>query len=272
LANPPPGGPDYYKLLSQTSVGSIAGVTTVLDKFWSAQAQSISAVPFPFPSMSGSGDRMAICWAIFGKAPDLSIGLDPPKPNTLYHSCQGIDFNATGGDIGQNSCAEVTVFHTCRGSNGCHAQGGCGFVQLTSGGGNCSSSMSTANAGDTRTFGDPNRCSPPEAPNLTIGGCNPLTKFYSAPGDNKCATFGGCAVPISASQVFPKEGWMSLFKFELKNKKWTSVDLDETITFKVGDNVHDIAWEAYFKVMDPTGTAPPPPKPTPLRLAFPPST
>lgn len=273
LAKPPPGAPDYYKLLSQTSVGSIAGVTTVLDKFWSAQAQSLSPVPFPFPSMSGSGDRMAICWAIFGKAPDLSIGLDPPVDSKLYHSCQGIDYNATGGDIGQNACAEVTVFHTCRGSNGCHAQGGCGFVQLTSGGGNCSSSMSTATAGDTRMFGDPNRCSPPKGPNLTIGGCNPFTQFFSAPGDNKCATFGGCAVPISASQVFPKQGWMQLFKFELVDKKWTSVELaGQTIAFNVGDNVHDIAWEAYFKVMDPDGTVPPPPKATPLRLAFPPST
>ena len=27
---------------------------------------------------------------------------------------------------------------------------------------------------------------------------------YSAPSDNKCATFGGCAVPISASQLYPE--------------------------------------------------------------------
>jgi hypothetical protein len=42
--------------------------------------------------------------------------------------------------------------------------------------------------------------------------------------------------------------------------------------FATGQNVHDIAWQAYFKVMQPSGTAPAPPKPTPLRLAFPPST
>ena len=211
---PPPGGADYYKLLSQTSVGSIAGVTTVLDDFWNAKTQAASPVPFPFPSMSGSGDRMAVCWAIFGKAPDLSLGLDPPKDNVLYHSCQGIDYNATGGNIGKNSCAEVTVFHTCRGSNGCHAQGGCGFVQLTTGGGNCSAAMSTATAKEMRTYGDPHRCTPPEGPNLAIGGCNPFAgPAYSPPGDNKCVTFGGCAVPISASQVFPKSGNMQLFKF-----------------------------------------------------------
>jgi hypothetical protein len=274
LAKPPPGAPDYYKLLSQASIGSIAGVTTVLDEFWSAQAQSQSPVPFPFPSMSGSGDRMAICWAVFGKAPDLSIGLDPPKPNVLYHSCQGIDYNAAQGHLGQNSCAEVTVFHSCRGSNGCHAQGGCGFVQLTTGGGNCSAAMSTATAKAMRTFGDPSRCSPPQGPRLTMGGCNPFAgPAYSAPGDNKCATFGGCAVPISASQVFPKSGNMQLFGFKQVEGAWTSVLLEnQKLDFAVGENVHDVAWKAYFQVMDPNGTAPPPPKPTPLRLAFPPST
>ncbi|HWF77247.1 MAG TPA: ferritin-like domain-containing protein [Caulobacteraceae bacterium] len=274
LANPPPGSPDYYKLLSQASGGAIAGVTTVLDQFWSAQAQSASPVPFPFPSMSGSGDRMAICWAVFGKAPDLSIGLDPPKPDVLYHSCQGIDYNATGGNIGTNSCAEVTVFHSCRGSNGCHAQGGCGFVQPTTGGGNCSASMSTASAKSTREFGAPNRCTPPQAPNLaTMGGCNPFAgPAYSPPGDNKCVTFGGCAVPISASQVFPRSGNMQLYKFVQVGGKWTSQELTgQKIDFAVGENVHDIAWKAYFEVMQP-GTTPPPPKPTPLRLAFPPST
>ncbi len=273
LAKPPPGSPDYYKLLSQASAGAIAGVTTVLDKYWSAQAQATSPVPFPFPSMSGSGDRMAICWAVFGKAPDLSIGLDPPKDKVLYHSCQGIDYNATGGQIGRNSCAEVTVFHSCKGSNGCHAQGGCGFVQLTTGGGNCSSSMSTANAKSTREFGLASRAVAPEAPYKTMGGCNPFAgPSYSPPGDNKCQTFGGCAVPISASQVFPRSGNMQLYKFVNGADGWTAQELTgQTIDFAVGENVHDIAWKAYFEVMQP-GTIPPPPKPTPLRLAFPPST
>ena len=46
----PPGGPNYYKLLSQASVGSIAGITTVLDNYWSAQAQSEAPVPCPAPA------------------------------------------------------------------------------------------------------------------------------------------------------------------------------------------------------------------------------
>jgi hypothetical protein len=274
LAKPPPGAPDYYKLLSQASAGAIAGVTSVLDDYWSAVKQSQSPVPFPFPSMSGSGDRMAICWAVFGKAPDLSLGLDAPTDGVLYHSCQGIDYNATGGNIGTNSCAEVTVFHSCKGSNGCHAQGGCGFVQLTTGGGNCSSKLSTATAKATREVGVESRCSPPEAPYKTMGGCNPFAgPAYSPPGDNKCKTFGGCAVPISASQVFPKSGNMQLYKFEKGPDGWTAIELtDKKVNFGKGENVHDVAWKAYFEVMQPGAPTPPPPKPTPLRLAFPPST
>jgi hypothetical protein len=259
LAAPSAGGPDYYALLSQAAIGAIAGVTTVLDKYWNAQVQSQGTVPFPFPSMSGSGDRMAICWAVFGRAPDLSIGLDPPTPNTLYHSCQGLDYTATGSEIGANSCAPVTVFHSCRGSNDCRATGGCGFVQPTTGGGNCSSAMQMNTAIGMRTFG---------------GGCNPFSGApYSAPGDNKCAAFGGCAVPISASQVFPKIGNMQLYRFEKDSSgDWTSVEAPGGQDFSVGENVHDVAWQAYFKVMQPGGTPPPPPSPTPLRLAFPPST
>jgi hypothetical protein len=230
----------------------------VLDNYWNAQVQSQGTVPFPFPSMSGSGDRMAICWAVFGKAPDLSLGLDPPVTGTLYHSCQGLDYSATGGQIGANGCAPVAVFHSCRGSNGCHAQGGCGFVQPTSGGGNCSAGLKASTAIGVRTFG---------------GGCNPFAgAAYSAPGDNKCATFGGCAVPMSASQVFPKTGHMDLFSFQQVDGQWTSVPVTAGQVFATGQNVHDIAWQAYFKVMQPNGTAPAQPKPTPLRLAFPPST
>ena len=262
-----PGGPDYYELLSQASVGSIAGVTTVLDSYWNAKTQAASPVSFPFPSMSGSGDRMAICWAVFGKSPDLAMGVTPPVNGVLYHSCQGIDFNLAGGAIGTNSCAEVTVFHTCKGSNGCRAQGGCGFVQKVTGGGNCSSGggggggCSTATAGATRQVG------------TLGGGCNPFSgPAVSAPGDNKCGTFGGCAVPISASQLYPTTGNMQLFKYVKKDGDWSSEPVGNGINYAKGDNVHDIAWKAYFEVMQPGGTMPPPPKPTTIRLAFPPST
>ena len=35
--------------------------------------------------------------------------------------------------------------------------------------------------------------------------------LYSAPSDNKCGGFGGCAVPISASQLYPTSGEMAVF-------------------------------------------------------------
>ena len=80
-------------------------------------------------------------------------------------------------------------------------------------------------------------------------------------------------MPISASQVFPKTGNMQLFDFKQVGGSGPRSLLDgQKVDFVEGENVHDIAWKAYFQVMDPTGTAPPPPKPTPLRLAFPPST
>jgi len=253
------GGPDYPTLLSQAAIGAIAGVTTVLDKYWNADAQNRSPVTFPFPSMAGAGDRVSICWAVLGTAPDLRIGLAPPEPDTLYHSCQAIDYAAPPGQPGTNQCAPVQVFHSCRGSNSCRAQGGCGFVQPTSGGGSCSGKLAAGTAIGVRTFG---------------GGCNPFAgPHYSAPGDNKCGGFGGCAVPISASQLYPKDGTMELFRFEKKTGQdgWTSVPTGETLLFRQGDNVHDVAWAAYKKVMGMDANQPPPP-PTPLRLAFAPST
>ena len=56
---------------------------TVALTYWNAEKQAKQTVLFPMPSMGGSGDRMAICWAVFGKAPDLSIGLAPPAQNTF---------------------------------------------------------------------------------------------------------------------------------------------------------------------------------------------
>jgi hypothetical protein len=257
MSNDPDQG--HYKLLSQAAIGAIAGVTTVLDNYWSAEQQSKSPVTFPFPSMAGAGDCTAICWAVFGKAPDLRIGLGSPDPSNLYHSCQGLDYAASQNEIGANQCAAVEVFHTCKGSNGCRARGGCGFVQLTTGGGSCSTKLAADTAIGVRTFG---------------GSCNPFAgQPYSVPGDNKCATFGGCAVPISASQLFPKSGNMQLFKFEKKpdQQGWTSVAVGTPLLFAQGENVHDVAWKAYKIVMGLDHTKPPP-APTPLRLAFPPST
>ncbi len=109
------------KLFSTIACGSIAGITTVLNTYFKVPGE-----PFPYPSMVGAGDRMAICWAVLGEAPNLAIGVDPPDNTTLYHCCQGLDLTDVGVD-----CAAPKIFHACRGSNLCKAQGGCGFVQKT---------------------------------------------------------------------------------------------------------------------------------------------
>ncbi|WGM37118.1 ferritin-like domain-containing protein [Caulobacter sp. NIBR1757] len=256
-------------LLSQAVVGAIHGVTSVLNGYWAVPAPGETAPLFPFPSMSGSGDRMSTAWAILGEAPDLSMSLPPPAGDVLYHSCQGIDFN---GD-GTNSCAQVEVFHSCRGSNLCRATGGCGFVQPTTGGGNCSSAVATR---------------APAAASCSANGCGSGgggsnggggdSTVYSAPGDNKCGGFGGCAVPISASQVFPKAGTMQLFNFVNEpGVGWKSkaiIGPTSELQFSVGEKVHTVAWRAFSAVMTARGQTPPanPPADDNIRLAFPPST
>jgi hypothetical protein len=233
--------PANHALFSQVCVGSIKGITTVLDKYWRDPS-----VGFPNPSMWGSGDRVAICWAIFGKAPDLSRGIKPPAPGVLQHSCQGLDFDTPGVN-----CAAVNVYHTCRGSNSCKAEGGCGFVQPTSGGGSCGHRGASAAL----------------AQNLRLPTANTV---YSAPGDNKCATFGGCAVPISASQLYPSGGEMQPFNFPPSGPP---KPLPGKLPFAVGDSVYDIAWQAYTEVMKVRGKNPGnKPAPNDLRIVFPPST
>lgn len=250
-----------YTLLTHASIGAIAGVTTVLDDYWNAEQQAKQTVLFPMPSMGGSGDRMAICWAVFGKAPDLAIGLPPPAKDTLFHACQSLDFNGQG----TNDCADVAIFHTCKGSNNCRAQGGCGFVQTFEGSGapsNCSTQVRADTMLAVRTF----------------GGCNPFAPGpYSAPSDNKCGSFGGCAVPISAYQLYPKSGHMQLFDFVPDGDGWKSVAIpgDEgQLNFGTGLSVHAIAYKAYQAVMKHRGKTVPdnPAPPNTLRLAFPPST
>jgi Ferritin-like len=240
---------DNHCKISRVAAGAIAGVTTVLNEYWKSQDPK-KPVAFPSPSMGGTGDRMAICWALFGEAPDLSLGIDPITPDKLYHACQALDFSAAG-----NSCAEPAVFHTCIGSNKCKAQGGCGFVQKTSGGGNCGHNMGTRG---------------PLSAGAQGGGVPDFT-LYSAPSDNKCGTFGGCAVPISASQVYPHGGKMQLFDYTGPNNDFKPIG---TMDYAKGDVVHDVAYRAYLHVMQHRGQKPPatPPPPADIRLAFPPST
>ncbi len=166
-------------------------MTTVLNDYWNPPATG--PVLFPFPSMAGSGDRMSTAWAVLGLTPDLSIGLDPAKPGQAPPPCQALDLDGTG----DNSCAAVEHLPHLPRPNLCHAQAGA-----------ASSSRSAAAATAARRWW----CAAAGAP--VGGGCGlPPQKLYSAPSDNKCSGFGGCAVPISASQVFPATGQMQLYDF-----------------------------------------------------------
>lgn len=247
-------GEQTHMMLSQVSVGAIAGITTVLDKYW----QDLGT-EFPYPSMSGSGDRMSICWAIMGQAPDLSRGLDQPDPGKLYHACQGLSLADPDTTA---SCAAIEIYHTCKGSNGCHAQGGCGFVQSDAGGGSCGASSCGATGKVEASVG---------------AGCGapPIKPLYSAPSDNKCATFGGCAVPISASQLYPAMSASAMMKlYDFIGPEHNAQPLNQTMPFAQGDAVYAKAWEAYKAVMAErqTPVEGDMPEPTDLRLALPPST
>ena len=255
-----PSKPPMYDTFSKVAVGAIAGITTGLDNYWQNPS-----VDFPYPSMVGAGDRVSICWAVFGKVPDLSQGIGKQDKDKLYHACQGLNLIVEPGSEGE---ADITVFHSCRGSNECRAQGGCGFAQLDSGGGNCSSMRVTK---PTIAKGGIALCGGSSGSNFGD---------YSAPSDNKCKTFGGCAVPISQSQLYPKDGEMLLYDFvpNTDGKGYHSVPIkkdgtQETIPFKKGENVYHTAWLAYQKVMKHRGhQVGAPPTPSDLRLAFPPST
>ncbi|TXT37904.1 MAG: hypothetical protein FD135_3271 [Comamonadaceae bacterium] len=226
--------------LSLVVTGAIAGINSVLTQSWGNPT-----VAFPFPSMAGSGDRMSIFWAIFGQAPDLSQGTSAPNENLLYHACQGLDYSNPDAQ-----CAAMAVYHTCAGSNSCKAQGGCGFVQPLQGGNSCGAQCGAHKAPEKGTCGAPTR------------------QQYNTPNDNKCKSFGGCAVPISASQLYPTAGDMALVDIIGGDTSLGSMP------FNVGDSVYDTAWQAYAKVMQKNGQTTPaaPPAPTALRMALPPST
>jgi len=271
-----------YQQFCEIATGAIAGITTVLDKFWTD-----SAVAFPFPSMGGSGDRLMMCWAVFGQLPDLTVGVQQRKDNKLYHACQGLDLNTAATDD-PNVCASAEVYHNCRGSNSCKAEGGCGFVQLVGqskscggGGGSCSASPAVAKVGQTICGAPkPANCGTPSP--SSCGTPNPPAAApFSAPGDNLCGGFGGCAVPISASQIYPAfndannkpltKSTMELNDFPAPDFKITPLPGD--VPFAIGDFVYDIAWDAYTKVITSRGKTPPAkPKASDIRVAFPPST
>jgi len=230
-----------YKLLSQAAVGTIKGITTQLNLYWQDQS-----IPFPEPAMYGSGDRVSICWAITGKVPDLREGIASPRQDVLNHACQGMDLSKAPSATDQ--CAAVKVYHSCKGSNGCKTEGGCGFVHSNTGCGTCG---------------------------LASG------SLWSAPANNQCRGLGGCAVPISASQLFPVNKinyTMMLYNFghapDFIPKPLDTINGSPNF-YTEGDSVDLIAWKAYVEVMKvrfPDVPAPEKPKVSKLRLAFPPST
>ena len=236
---------ENYVMLSLAAVGTIKGITTQLNEYWKTNG---SIKQFPNPAMYGSGDRLSICWAITGRVPDLSLDMTPLSNDTLYHACQGMNLVGTHDP---NANPNVGIFHSCKGSNDCKTQGGCGFVQNSNGGGNCSQSVATSNAG----------CGLPT---------------MSAPANNKCGGHGGCAVPISASQLFPMPSEGESFVMQLFDygpaPEFKTEPIDQ-ISYEKGEPVYDVAWKAYCKVLEHRGQ-PVPNKPDAddLRLAMPPST
>ena len=250
-----------YDTFSQAAAGSIAGITRVLGGFWTAETTG-----FPSPSMYGSGDRVSICWAVFGRYPDITAGIAPKAIGKLYHACQGMELLGKRGD----TCAQIEVFHSCRGSNTCKAEGGCGFVQVQGESAQCGHKVLLDHLNPTRPL---------------QGQLQGSGKLYSAPSDNKCASFGGCAVPISASQLYPIPdssqpeevvGWMELYNFKgdtADPEIIKAMGRPVLQRYEVGDRVYDIAWDAYVKVLTyRKQPIPEKPKDSELRLAFPPST
>lgn len=318
--SPPPGpsgAGSYFELLSKAVVADIKAVTTTLNDYWATDWETASFPSFPTPTMNQSGARMATVWAVLGRAPDLSLGVDDSVAGALYHSCQGLDL-ASGG---ANACAQIEVFHGCIGTNNCQAQGGCGFPHTCARGGGCGSSHADASESlqSSGGCGVPQvkagevvpasvcgaapksggavagaeqavRCSvscsasKPDAPEAGLRGtCNPFAIVTSAPGDNKCAGFGGCSVPISAYQIYPRTakdqngnwkpvGTMPVFDFTQDSSGWSSHIVGE-IEFQAGDYVPEVAYKAFSVIIEKRGETPPPMQaPSLLRLVFPPST
>ena len=273
----------YKKLLSQATTGTLKGLLLGMEKYWSDENGQ-----FPVPAMGGSGDRMSICWALLGQTPNLSIAPDVKisikngysvEHLQDYHACQGLympknskeELNTNhpwinNGDFG---CASPAVYHSCKGSNTCKSESGCGYVQAYEGGGQCSSSNPTKpkpDAGCNQSLTSLDTIS-------STNGCGrPDIKWKTVPAFNSCAGKGGCAVPISALQMFPepreKTGELQVMKY-----KSSVGDKDIEVCFRKGELVYDKAWEVYSNEFKKKFQKEPiKPKANTLRLIFPPST
>lgn len=135
------------------------------------------------------------------------------------------------------TCANFALAHTCTGSNTCRTEGGCGYLH----------------------------------------GVNGEDNTFDPPGDNSCKGHGGCAVPISASQLFPKPNAdgakLNLYDFEPKGEGDFEAVKFDSMGYDEGDAVYDTAWKAYERVMRNRGQEPrEKPQVSDIRLVYPPST
>jgi hypothetical protein len=105
------------------------------------------------------------------------------------------------------------------------------------------------------TCGGSNSCS-------QQGGCGwPPNPPSVGPGTNSCTSKGGCGVPIPVAQVMHLAGSTTF-----KDKEGQ----EQTVSYKSGDSVSDLAWKIYaLRNQLPAGAQPP--TPTPLRMVLPPS-
>lgn len=228
----------------------------MLDHYWSKAGD---AVMFPNPAMYGAGDRSAFYWLVLGECPDLSQPL--PSARGTLHACQGLDWT----DPGSTTLPPTSVFHSCIGSNGCKGQGGCGFAHnINPGGHTCTGSVDTVK-----------KSAKPAAIGGGSNGCTPT--YYNPPADNWCGGVGGCAVPISESQLFPKD--MNLYEWDLTvpgvgvDPQKGAVGRIGIIGSKVGAHVYSVAWQVYCAQLKHRQIEPPEqPTPATLRIALPPST
>lgn len=251
----------WYDLLSKATTGTLKGLLVGMEDYWARTSGQ-----FPGPAMGGSGDRMSICWALLGKTPDLSIAPDLKitKKNGFveehaqdYHACQGLYMPKNDErELGENNpwikngelgCASPAVYHSCKGSNSCKSEGGCGYVQAYEGGANCG-----ASSGDKAA--------------------QPL--YVSVPGSNNCATTGGCAVPISALQMLPEPSQLVNPTNKVQMMKYKDDKGNEHVfNYEKGELVYDVAWKVYeHRYNAKFGKVPNKPETNILRLVFPPST
>ena len=144
---------------------------------WTAETTA-----FPSPSMYGSGDRVSICWAVFGRLPDITAGIAAKTAEVVSR----LPGSRTERHAQQHVRARRSLPFLPRLE---HLQGR-GRLRLRPGGGRARSA-----APELLDHLNPTR--------PLQGAAVPAKPVYSAPSDNMCASFGGCAVPISASQLYP---------------------------------------------------------------------